>query len=101
MCCRTGIFQCFRHPLSFNVTPDEFHLRPGDLFQNVLQRTHAMTNNETYATPWYDTPVAELAREAGFSKVSIVPFERMNRSVVRPGKAPINGNYWNLYTFQK
>lgn len=79
----------------------EFHLRPGDLFQNVLQRTHALTNNETYSTPWYETPIDELAREAGFSKVSIAPFERMNRSVVRPGKATINGNYWNLYTFGK
>lgn len=79
----------------------EFHLRPGDDFQNVLQRTHAWTNNETYATPWYDSPIAEWARAAGFSKVSITPFERLNRSVKRPGRAPINANYWNLYVFEK
>ena len=79
----------------------EFHLRPGDDFQNVLQRTHAWTNNETYATPWYDSPIAEWARAAGFSKVSIAPFDRLNRSVKRPGRAPINANYWNFYVFQK
>jgi ubiquinone/menaquinone biosynthesis C-methylase UbiE len=79
----------------------EFHLRPGDPFQNVLQRSHAWTNNETYSTPWYETPIGELAREAGFSKVSIEPFERLNRSVKRPGRAPINANYWNLYVFEK
>lgn len=79
----------------------EFHLRPGDPFQNVLQRTHAWTNNETYSTPWYDTPIEQLAREAGFAKVSVTPFERLNRSVKRPGKAPINANHWNLYVFEK
>ena len=79
----------------------EFHLRPGDAFQNVLQRTHAWTNNETYSTPWYDTPIGEWARAAGFAKVSITPFERLNRSVRRPGKAPINANHWNLYVFEK
>jgi ubiquinone/menaquinone biosynthesis C-methylase UbiE len=79
----------------------EFHLRPGDDFQNVLQRTHAWTNNETYATPWFDSPIAEWARAAGFSKVSITPFERLNRTVNRPGRAPINTNYWNLYVFEK
>jgi ubiquinone/menaquinone biosynthesis C-methylase UbiE len=79
----------------------EFHLRPGDDFQNVLQRTHAWTNNETYATPWYDSPIAEWARAAGFSKVSIAPFDRLNRSVKRPGRAPINANYWNFYVFEK
>ncbi|MFM8518696.1 MAG: class I SAM-dependent methyltransferase [Nevskiaceae bacterium] len=79
----------------------EFHLRPGDDFQNVLQRTHAWTNNETYATPWYDSPIADWALAAGFSKVSITPFERLNRSVKRPGRTPINANYWNLYVFEK
>ena len=79
----------------------EFHLRPGDPFQNVLQRSHAWTNNETYSTPWYDTPIGQWAREAGFSAVSITPFERLNRSVLRPGKAPINSNHWNLYVFEK
>jgi len=79
----------------------EFHLRPGDPFQNVLQRSHAWTNNETYSTPWYDTPIGEWARAAGFSEVSITPFERLNRSVRRPGKAPINANHWNLYVFEK
>ncbi len=79
----------------------EFHLRPGDPFQNVLQRTHAWTNNETYSTPWYDTPIGDWARAAGFAKVSITPFERLNRSVKRPGKAPINANHWNLYVFEK
>ncbi|MBM4233586.1 MAG: class I SAM-dependent methyltransferase [Gammaproteobacteria bacterium] len=79
----------------------EFHLRPGDAFQNVLQRTHAWTNNETYSTPWYDTPIGDWARAAGFAKVSITPFERLNRSVRRPGKAPINANHWNLYVFEK
>ena len=79
----------------------EFHLRPGDAFQNVLQRTHAWTNNETYSTSWYDTPIGDWAREAGFSKISITPFERLNRSVRRPGKKPINSNFWNLYVFEK
>ena len=79
----------------------EFHLRPGDAFQNVLQRSHAWTNNETYSTAWYDTPIANWAREAGFREVSISPFERLTRSVLRPGGKPINANYWNLYVFTK
>jgi ubiquinone/menaquinone biosynthesis C-methylase UbiE len=79
----------------------EFHLRPGDPFQNAIQRTHAWTNNETYATPWYDTPIADWAREAGFSKTSITTFDRLNRSVKRPNRAPIGANYWNLYVFEK
>lgn len=79
----------------------EFHLRPGDAFQNILQRTHAWTNNETYSTPWYETPIADWARAAGFSQVDITPFERLNRSVQRPGRSPVNANYWNLYLFQK
>ena len=61
----------------------EFHLRPGDHFQNAIQRTHAWTNNETYATPWYETPIADWAREAGFSKTTITIFDRLNRSVKR------------------
>lgn len=79
----------------------EFHLRPGDGFQNILQRTHAWTNNETYSTPWYETPIADWAHAAGFSKVEITPFERLNRSVQRPGRTPVNANHWNLYLFQK
>jgi SAM-dependent methyltransferase len=79
----------------------EFHLRPGDPFQNALQRSHAWTNNEPYSTPWYETPIGELALEAGFSRVHIEPFERLNRSVQRPGRKPVNSNFWNLYVFEK
>ena len=79
----------------------EFHLRPGDAFQNAIQRSHSWTNNEPYATPWYDTPILEWGREAGFSKASTSLFERMNRSVQRPKGAPIGANYWNLYVFEK
>ena len=67
----------------------------------MIQRSHAWTNNETYSTPWYDTPIAQLAREAGFSRVTITPFERLNRSVKRPGRAPVNANFWNLYLLEK
>jgi ubiquinone/menaquinone biosynthesis C-methylase UbiE len=79
----------------------EFHLRPGDLFQNVLQRSHALTNNETYSTPWYETPIEAVARDAGFARTTQQPFERLNRSVQRPGRKPINVNFWNLYVFEK
>ena len=78
----------------------EFHLRPGDAFQNVLQRSHAWLNNETYATPWYETPVDAIARDVGFSRVRITPFEQLNRSVPL-GKAASNANHWNLYIFEK
>ena len=47
------------------------------------------------------TGIAELARNAGFSRVSIEPLERLNRSVKRPGRAPVNANFWNLYVFEK
>ncbi len=79
----------------------EFHLRPGDHFQNAIQRSHAWTNNETYSTPWYDTPIADWAHEAGFAKTTITIFDRLNRSVKRPNRAPIGANYWNLYVFEK
>jgi SAM-dependent methyltransferase len=79
----------------------EFHLRPGDAFQNALQRSHAWLNNETYATPWYETPMDEVARAAGFATVSITPFDRLNRSVPTPGGKAVNGNFWNFYQFGK
>jgi hypothetical protein len=79
----------------------EFHLRPGDPFQNAIQRTHAWTNNETYSTPWYETPIEALARAAGFRSASITPFERLTRSVERPGRKTVNVNWWNLYVFEK
>jgi ubiquinone/menaquinone biosynthesis C-methylase UbiE len=79
----------------------EFHLRPGDPFQNVLQRSHAWLNNETYAAPWYETPIGEIAREAGFSKARIEPFEPLIRSVARPEGTPVSGNFWYLYVFEK
>ena len=79
----------------------EFNLRPGDAFQNVLQRSHAWLNNETYSVPWYETPLGEIARETGFKQVRIEPFERLNRSVLRPGKADVNANYWDLYQLEK
>ncbi|MEY4357915.1 MAG: hypothetical protein RL469_1241, partial [Pseudomonadota bacterium] len=79
----------------------EFHLRPNDPFQNVLQRSHAYTNNETYSIPWYDTDIVAIGREAGFAAVSVEPFARLNRSVHRPGRAPISANHWNLYQFRK
>jgi ubiquinone/menaquinone biosynthesis C-methylase UbiE len=79
----------------------EFHLRPDDPFQNALQRSHAWTNNETYSAAWYDTPIETLARQAGFGHVHIEPFERLNRSVKRAGRAPVNSNHWNLYLFGK
>lgn len=79
----------------------EFHLRPGDPFQNVLQRSHAFTNNETYATPWYESPIVEMALAAGFTKADSQTFDRLNRSVVRAGKAPVTPNHWNLYVFER
>jgi SAM-dependent methyltransferase len=79
----------------------EFHCRPGDPFQNALQRTHAWTNNECYSTPWYESPITEIAREAGFSNTTVTPFERLNRSVLRPGRKPVTSNFWNLYVFEK
>ncbi|MEZ5513123.1 MAG: class I SAM-dependent methyltransferase [Steroidobacteraceae bacterium] len=79
----------------------EFDLRPGDMFQNVLQRSHAWLNNETYSVPWYDTPIDAIARDIGFTGIHIEPFERLNRSVLRPGKSAVNANYWNLYQLEK
>jgi SAM-dependent methyltransferase len=79
----------------------EFHLRPNDPFQNVLQRSHAWLNNETYAVDWYSTPIEEIARTNGFSRTSVAPFERLIRSVQRPGKRPVNASHWNLYVFEK
>lgn len=79
----------------------EFHLRPGDPLQNAVQRSHAWLNNETYATPWYETPIGDLARDAGFTRVSIEPFERLNRSVTKAGTSTPSLNHWNFYVFEK
>lgn len=79
----------------------EFHLRPGDPVQNAIQRAHAWLNNETYAAPWYETPIGELAADAGFSRVSIEPFERLNRSVTKAGATTPALNHWNFYVFEK
>ena len=79
----------------------EFHLRPGDLFQNVLQRLHAFANNEPYATPWYDAPIEQLGRDAGFANVRVQPFEALNHSTQRPGRRSVSTSHWNLYFFEK
>ncbi len=79
----------------------EFHLRPGDLFQNVLQRLHALANNEPYATPWYELPIEQIGRAAGFARVRVLPFEALNRSTQRPGRSAPNTSHWNLYFFEK
>ncbi len=79
----------------------EFHLKPGDAFQNVLQASHGWLNNETYAVPWYSTPIEAIAREAGFSKVRIEPFERLIRSIPRSGGRAVSSSWWNLYVFEK
>ncbi|MCZ8133353.1 MAG: class I SAM-dependent methyltransferase [Steroidobacteraceae bacterium] len=79
----------------------EFHLRPGDAFQNVLQRSHAWTNNETYSVPWYSTPIEAIARDAGFSKTRVEPFERLIKSIPRTGRRAVSNSWWNLYVFEK
>lgn len=79
----------------------EFHLQPGNPFQNALQRMHAFTNNETYATPWFESPIEQMARDAGFAQANSAPFERLNRTVVRTGRTPITANHWNLYVFER
>ncbi|HSN72587.1 MAG TPA: class I SAM-dependent methyltransferase [Steroidobacteraceae bacterium] len=79
----------------------EFHLRPGDPFQNVIQMSHAWLNNETYAMPWYSTPIDVIAREAGFSRIEITPFERLIRSIPRSDGRMHPGTHWNLYLFGK
>lgn len=79
----------------------EFHLRPDDAFQNAIQRAQAWLNNEPYSSAWFATPIAEVARHAGFSSADITPFERLNRSVPGPGGKAVNVNHWNLYVFGK
>lgn len=79
----------------------EFHLRSGDPFQNVIQMSHAWLNNETYAMPWYSAPIAEMARDAGFRRVHIAPFERLIRSIPRSDGRSHSANHWNLYVFEK
>lgn len=79
----------------------EFHLRPGDPFQNVLQRSHAWLNNETYSCSWYAIPIEEVARAAGFSAVVIRPFERLIGSIPKAGRNSPAAGYWNYYEFRK
>ncbi|MEZ5498380.1 MAG: class I SAM-dependent methyltransferase [Steroidobacteraceae bacterium] len=79
----------------------EFHLRPGDAFQNALQHAHGWLNNETYAVPWYDVPIAELARAAGFSGVRIEPFEALIDSVIRPERRRASSSFWYYYEFTR
>jgi ubiquinone/menaquinone biosynthesis C-methylase UbiE len=79
----------------------EFHLRPGDPFQNVIQMSHAWLNNETYAMPWYSVPIRAIARQAGFRRADITPFEQLSRSIPRPDGRPLPGSHWNMYVFEK
>lgn len=79
----------------------EFHLRPDDPFQNVIQISHAWLNNETYSVPWYGVDVQAVARAAGFSRATVTPFDRLNKSVVKPGGRQVPANHWNLYVFEK
>jgi ubiquinone/menaquinone biosynthesis C-methylase UbiE len=79
----------------------EFHLRPGDPLQNVIQMSHAWLNNETYAMPWYSVPIDAIARSAGFRHVSIAPFERLIRSIPLSDGRKHPANHWNMYVFEK
>ena len=80
----------------------EFHLTPGDPLFNVIQRSHAWTNNETYSACWFDFDIEGAAWDAGFSKVTVSPFTEHMSGGGRPGTEgrPRTG-LWNLYVFEK
>ena len=80
----------------------EFHLTPNDLLQNVLQTSHAWTNNETYSADWFKVPIKQLARQAGFSKVDILPFNEEMAGLGQKGAGGVpRSGCWNLYVFEK
>jgi len=76
----------------------EFHLRENDPYQNAIQVSHAWLNNETYAAAWYQLPVEKIAADAGFSKVTIRPFNAMLQS--QPGVNRTSTADWRIYLFE-
>ena len=78
----------------------EFHLTPNRPFENVLQKSHAWTNNESYAVAWYDFDMEKVAKDIGFSKVHIEPFQPIEkRRKANPNSAAVN--YWQFYVLEK
>lgn len=86
-------------------------LKPGGLFAGpefgrggdspmleAVQMTHAWTNNETYAAPWYDFDMEKAARDVGFRKVSIEPFKPFYSGNAKPGNRV---SFWRFYLLEK
>jgi len=74
----------------------EFNVSPSDPMLQVLQISHAWTNNETYSPSWYEMDFAKAAKAAGFKKVSITPFAPRSGA-----KAGMSASYWNFYMLEK
>ena len=77
----------------------EFNCDPDNSLQGVLQTSHGWLNNEAYAVPWYSVPIAELAAESGFSKVTVEPFDALIGSVAT--KKHRGTGYWQLIIMEK
>jgi ubiquinone/menaquinone biosynthesis C-methylase UbiE len=75
----------------------EFHAKGGDPFLEVLQTSHAWTNNETYAAAWYGFDMEKHARDAGFSKVNITPYAPF----MKQAAGALKPTTWNFYLLEK
>ena len=86
-------------------------LKPGGIFAGpefgqggdspmleAVQMSHAWTNNETYATAWYQFDMEQVARDIGFRKVSIEPFKPFHSEKAKRGN---NVSYWRYYQLEK
>jgi ubiquinone/menaquinone biosynthesis C-methylase UbiE len=78
----------------------EFHVNPDSAVQRAMQVSHGWLNNEVYSSSWYSAPMEQLARDAGFSRVSIEVCDRLTGRQDDSGRN-VGLACWNLYLFEK
>lgn len=73
-------------------------------FQNAMLLTSVWANNEPFAPASFEYPYVDVAKEIGFSKAEVVPFDKLQRT--QPGtidekEARPPFSFWPIYMFEK
>ena len=79
----------------------ELALIAGEPYQNAIQIVEGRINNEPYMEACFSYPFASVAREIGFRRIDIRPFQGLMDSVLQPSPGMPRKALWNLYVFEK
>lgn len=73
-------------------------------FQNAMLLTSVWANNEPFAPASFEYPYVDVAKEIGFSKAEIVPFDKLQRTqpgTIDEAKDRPPFSFWPIYMFEK